>query len=53
METQSMTYFACEARTEDSAILLSWTIAGKDMAEIDAIFARHGCATVPPGRLED
>jgi hypothetical protein len=29
------------------------TIAAEDMAEIDAIFARHGCATVPPGWLED
>jgi hypothetical protein len=48
-----MTYFAREARTEDPPILLGWTIAGKDMAEIDAIFARHGCATVPPGWLED
>ena len=44
-----MTYVAREAGTEDSPILLGWTIAAEDMAEIDAIFARHGCATVPPG----
>jgi hypothetical protein len=43
METQSMTYFAREARTEGSPILLGWTIAGEDIAEIDAIFARQAC----------
>ena len=32
---------------------LGWTISGVDMAEIDAILARHGCVTVPPGWLED
>ena len=32
---------------------LGWTIPGADMAEIDAILARHGCVTVPPGWLED
>ncbi len=30
-----------------------WTISAADMAEIDAILARHGCVTVPPGWLED
>jgi aryl-alcohol dehydrogenase-like predicted oxidoreductase len=29
------------------------TISAADMAEIDAILARHGCVTVPPGWLED
>jgi len=48
-----MTHVAREARPEDSPILLDWTIAGKEMAEIDAIFARHGRAAVPPGWLED
>ena len=48
-----MRYFARETRTEDSPILLGWTIADEDMAEIDAIFARHGRAAVPPGWLED
>jgi len=47
-----MTYVAREARTEDSRIL-GWTIAAEDMAEIDTIFPRHGCATVPRGWLED
>jgi hypothetical protein len=32
---------------------LGWTISATDLAEIDAILARHGCVTVPPGRLED
>jgi myo-inositol catabolism protein IolS len=32
---------------------LGWTITAADMAEIDAILARHGCVTVPPGWLED
>ena len=32
---------------------LSWTISPADMAEIDAILARHGCVTEPPGWLED
>jgi myo-inositol catabolism protein IolS len=32
---------------------LDWAIPAADMAEIDAILARHGCVTVPPGWLED
>jgi aryl-alcohol dehydrogenase-like predicted oxidoreductase len=32
---------------------LGGTIAAADLAEIDAIFARHGALTVPPGWLED
>jgi myo-inositol catabolism protein IolS len=32
---------------------LGWEISGPDMAEVDAIFARHGAITVPPGWLED
>jgi aryl-alcohol dehydrogenase-like predicted oxidoreductase len=32
---------------------LGWAISAADMAEIDAILARHGCVTVPPGWLED
>jgi aryl-alcohol dehydrogenase-like predicted oxidoreductase len=38
--------------TEDLGAL-DWTISAADMAEIDAILARHGCVTVPPGWLED
>jgi len=32
---------------------LDWTISAADMAEVDAILARNGCVTVPPGWLED
>ena len=32
---------------------LGWEISNADLAEIDAIFARHGAVTVPPGWLED
>jgi aryl-alcohol dehydrogenase-like predicted oxidoreductase len=32
---------------------LGWTISGADLAEVDAILARHGCVTTPPGWLED
>jgi aryl-alcohol dehydrogenase-like predicted oxidoreductase len=32
---------------------LGWTISPADIAEIDAILARHGCVTEPPGWLED
>jgi aryl-alcohol dehydrogenase-like predicted oxidoreductase len=32
---------------------LGWAISAADMAEIDAILARHNCMTVPPGWLED
>jgi aryl-alcohol dehydrogenase-like predicted oxidoreductase len=32
---------------------LGWAIASNDMAEVDAILARHGCVTEPPGWLED
>lgn len=32
---------------------LGWEISNADMAEVDAILARHGAVTVPPGWLED
>jgi len=32
---------------------LGWTISAPDMAEVDALLARYGCVTVPPGWLED
>jgi aryl-alcohol dehydrogenase-like predicted oxidoreductase len=32
---------------------LGWAISSADMAEADAILARHGCVTEPPGWLED
>ncbi len=32
---------------------VGWEISDADMAEIDAIFDRHGAITLPPGWLED
>jgi len=32
---------------------LGWSISDADMAEVDAILARHQCVSVPPGWLED
>jgi myo-inositol catabolism protein IolS len=32
---------------------LGWEISNADLAEVGAIFARHGVVTVPPGWLED
>jgi aryl-alcohol dehydrogenase-like predicted oxidoreductase len=32
---------------------LGWEIGNADMGEIDAVLARHGAVTVPPGWLED
>lgn len=32
---------------------LGWAISASDKSEIDAILTRHGCATEPPGWLED
>jgi myo-inositol catabolism protein IolS len=41
------------AEVRENLGALGWSISAADMAEIDAIFARHGCVTVPPGWLED
>jgi aryl-alcohol dehydrogenase-like predicted oxidoreductase len=41
------------AEVSENLGALGWTISTADMAEIDAILARHGCVTVPPGWLED
>jgi aryl-alcohol dehydrogenase-like predicted oxidoreductase len=41
------------AEVSENLGALGWQIAGADMAEIDAILARHGVVTVPPGWLED
>ncbi len=45
--------FRDPAEVTENLGALGWTIAAADMAEIDAILARHGCVTVPPGWLED
>jgi aryl-alcohol dehydrogenase-like predicted oxidoreductase len=45
--------FRNPAEVTENLDALGWKIAAADMAEIDAILARHGCITVPPGWLED
>src|SRR6266851_1868866 len=45
--------FRKPAEVSENLGALGWTISDADMAEIDAILARHGCVTVPPGWLED
>jgi aryl-alcohol dehydrogenase-like predicted oxidoreductase len=45
--------FRQPAEVEENLGALGWTIAEEDTAAIDAIFARHGAVTVPPGWLED
>jgi aryl-alcohol dehydrogenase-like predicted oxidoreductase len=51
----SVALVGCRQPTEVEENLgaLGWTISEADMANIDAIFARHGAVTVPPGWLED
>jgi aryl-alcohol dehydrogenase-like predicted oxidoreductase len=41
------------AEVRENLGALGCTISGADMAEVDAILARHGCVTEPPGWLED
>ena len=41
------------AEVEDNVGALGWSIAEADLAEIDAIFARHGVNTVPDRWVED
>jgi aryl-alcohol dehydrogenase-like predicted oxidoreductase len=41
------------AEVKENLGALGWTISDADLAEVDAILARHGCVTVPPGWLED
>jgi myo-inositol catabolism protein IolS len=45
--------FRHPAEVEENLGALGWTISAEDLAAIDAIFARHGAVTVPPGWLED
>jgi myo-inositol catabolism protein IolS len=45
--------FRAPAEVTENLGALGWEISNADMAEIDAIFARHGAVTVPPGWLED
>ena len=45
--------FRAPAEVAENLGALGWEIGNADMAEIDAIFDRHGAVTVPPGWLED
>ncbi len=45
--------FRTPAEVSENLGALGWEIGAADMAEIDAIFARHGAVTVPSGWLED
>ena len=45
--------FRAPAEVTENLGALDWTISAADMAEVDAILARHGCVTHPPGWLED
>jgi myo-inositol catabolism protein IolS len=45
--------FRGSAEVTENLGALGWDISNADMAEIDAILARHGAVTVPPGWLED
>jgi myo-inositol catabolism protein IolS len=45
--------FRTPAEVTENLGALGWEISNADMAEIDAVLARHGAVTVPPGWLED
>jgi aryl-alcohol dehydrogenase-like predicted oxidoreductase len=45
--------FRTSAEVTENLGALGWEISNADMAEIDAILARHGAVTVPAGWLED
>jgi myo-inositol catabolism protein IolS len=45
--------FRTPAEVSENLGALGWEISNGELAEVDAIFARHGCMTVPPGWLED
>ena len=45
--------FRAPAEVVENMGALGWEISNADMAEVDAILARHGAVTVPPGWLED
>ena len=41
------------AEVEDNVGAVGWTISDDDLAEIDAIFARHGVDTAPDYWIEE
>jgi myo-inositol catabolism protein IolS len=45
--------FRAPSEVTENLGAFGWEISNADMTEVDAILARHGCVTVPPGWLED
>ena len=45
--------FRTAAEVSENLGALGWEISNADMAEVDAILARHAAVTVPPGWLQD
>jgi aryl-alcohol dehydrogenase-like predicted oxidoreductase len=45
--------FRAPSEVTENLGALGWEISNADMNEVDAILARNGCVTVPPGWLED
>jgi hypothetical protein len=45
--------FRTSAEVTENLGALGWQISNADMAQVDAILARHGAVTVPAGWLED
>jgi len=45
--------FRAPSEVSENLGALGWEISGPDMEEVDAILARNGAVTVPPGWLED
>jgi myo-inositol catabolism protein IolS len=45
--------FRAPAEVNENLGAFGWEISSPDLAEVDAILARHGVVTIPPGWLED
>ncbi len=45
--------FRTPAEVSENLGALGWEVSRADMEEVDAILARNGAVTVPPGWLED
>ena len=45
--------FRAPSEVSENFDALGWEISGPDMEEVEAILARNGAVTVPPGWLED
>jgi aryl-alcohol dehydrogenase-like predicted oxidoreductase len=51
--SEALVGFRTPAEVIENLDALGREISNADMAEIDAIFDRHGAITLPPGWLED